>query len=253
VRTNYRFISAFAAEQSKIPRTMREILLLLCSLWCTVACSQNVGTHDFYEPHPLRPGENIMNLGLSVTLLPEPIVVQEVPAPALTLLWKHGITDWFSGYATLSSNYVTNFLSVGAQINVGDDDFSFALGDAMGVFAGVFDLGGEFEKNSAAAIANTPTLRIGHRFKDVALSASFSASYLLHAGTTVASIEDRHIVSKFNDVTLTLALEQSFARQMRVSTGMSVTFSRTPYQIWMLYNTFDQYLMMPEFFFSIRL
>jgi len=209
--------------------------------------------HYFYDPRPLGAGQSIYNLGLSISLLPAPIVEQEIPAPAIDFQYKRGLNSWLSFYGTFSTNYFTNVLVTGLRINSGDDAFSFAIGDAMAFFAGYIDLGGEFDKNTAAAVANIPIVQFGHKFETVALSFSIAADYVVYADTHVGSLEDKGLRSRFNDIFFTFAFEQPFYGDVRVSTGLSVAFSRTPYQIWMLYNTFDQDLVVPEFFFSFQL
>ena len=207
----------------------------------------------YYEPLPLRSGQSVMNLGLSLSLLPAPIVEQELPAPAIDWQFKYGFNSNFSLYSSLSTNIFTNALFGGLQYNNGDEKFSYSAGAAVGMFAGFFDLGGEFDKNSAAAVAIIPSLRFGRRFGLLGVSLSFHASYVLYADTHVGSLEDKGLRSRFNDIYVTLALEQPFFGRTSISTGLSVTYSRTPYQIWMLYNVFDQYLVIPEFFFSFHL
>jgi hypothetical protein len=210
--------------------------------------------HYFYEPHPMGENVNVVNLGISFSLLPAPIVEQEIPAPAIDFQFKHGFSDRVSFYGSLSTNVFTNVLAAGLQYNIGDKDLSFSVGDAFVGFAGFFNLGGEFDNNTAAAVANIPVIRIGHRFGAVAMSLSMYASYVIYADTHVGSLEDKRAIrSKVNDIYATLAFEQPFFGKTSISTGISVTYSRTPYQIWMLYNVFDQYLVIPEFFFSFHL
>ncbi len=226
---------------------------LVVVISCTIAFSQTEAPHYFYEPLPLPSGQNVMNLGLSISLLPAPIVEQELPAPAIDFQFKHGFSESFSGYGSVSTNVFTNVLFLGMQYNTGDEDLSFSIGDAFGGFAGFINFGGEFDRNTAAALANVPTIRVGHRFGTVAFSASLSSTYVIYADTHVGSLEDQGLRSRFNDVYFTFALEEPFFGTTHISTGISVTYSRTPYQIWMLYNVFDQYLLIPEFFFSFRL
>jgi len=224
------------------------VILLVSSAW-----SQIDDFHYFYEPRPLGAGDNVFNLGLSFSLLPAPIVEQEIPAPAIDLQFKHGFSPHLSGYGSLSTNFFTNVLIGGLQYNIGDEDLSFSVGDGLAFFAGYLDLGGEFDKNTAAAIADVPVLRIGHKFESVALSISMAVTYVLYADTHVGSLEDKGLRYRVNDIYFTLAFEQPFFGRTCISTGISVTYSRTPYQIWMLYNVFDQYLIIPEFFFSFHL
>lgn len=209
--------------------------------------------HYLYEPLPLRAGENVWNLGMSLSLLPAPVVEQELIGPTLDLQFKHGFSPTISLYGGVSSNYFTNILGAGIQYNTGDDDLNYSAGVAIVGFAGIINLGGEFDRNTAGAFALIPTIRVGHRFGDVALTLLISGSYVLYANTHVGSLEDEGISSRFNDIAFELAIEQPFFGRTYVSLGIGFTYSRTPYQTWMLYNTFDQYLVVPATFFSFRL
>jgi hypothetical protein len=206
-----------------------------------------------YDPAPMDPGENVMNLGVAFSLLPAPIVLQEIPAPTVDLQYKRGLTHDFSLFGNFSTNYFTNIIIVGAQYNTGEDGVSFAAGNGIVGFAGYMDLGGEFDKNTAAAIADVPMVRMGHKFERVTVSLMVAADYVLYSATKIGAFEEKGLSSRFNDIFFTLAFEQPFFGNQRVSTGVSVTYSRTPYQIWIMYNVFDQYLVIPEFFFSFQI
>jgi hypothetical protein len=56
-----------------------------------------------------------------------------------------------------------------------------------------------------------------------------------------------------NDYYCTLVVEQPFLRTLQLSIGLSLGYARTPYQTWMFYNTVDEWLFVPEFFFAIQL
>jgi hypothetical protein len=210
-------------------------------------------SHYFYNPCPLRSGENIVNLGISIDILPEAIVEQEVPAPVLDLQFKHGFSPVFSFYSDLSSNYYTNVVEAGIQWNTGDDGLSFAVGSGLNGFAGSYSLGGEFDNTTAAALAYVPIVEIGHKFGSVAMSLHLAADYVFYAQTHISSLYDNGLQYRVNDIWATLTFEQPFYGNTRVSTGISVTYSRTPYQIWMLFDSFDEYVVIPEFFFSFEL
>ena len=222
-------------------------------LACAPLHAQNLTRRYFYDPTPLHQGDQVFNLGLSLTLLPEPIVEQEIPAPAIDLQYKRSLNGPLSFYGSFSTNYFTNVIVAGLQYGVGDAHYSASCGLGVAGFAGFLNAEGQFDKNSAAAVAAIPVIRFGHHFENVALSLSVSGTFLFYADTRVGSLEDRGMRARFNDVYVTLALEQPFYGETLVSTGISVTYSRTPYQSWMLFNTFDQYLMLPEFFFAFVL
>ena len=97
-------------------------------------------------------------------------------------------------------------------------------------------------------------LRLGYRFDDFSFSLFLVATYMMKSMSYVngleASIGPQHTV---NDYYCTLAIEQPFLRNLRLSIGFSLGYARTPYQTWMLYNTIDEWLFTPEFFFAVQL
>ncbi len=227
------------------------IVYSLLSPLCTRA--QDSVVHYLYEPLPLTAGQSVFNLGMSLSLVPAPIVEQELVAPTVDFQFKYGLTSYFTFYGGISTNYFATLVGGGLQFNNGDHEFSYSGGCAIIGFAGVMDMGGEFSKNTAGAFALLPTFRFSRRFGDVALTMLVSASYILYADTHVGSLENKNIQANFNDLAFEFAIEQPFFGKTYVSLGIGFTYSRTPYQIWMLYNSFDQYLVVPATFFSFRL
>jgi hypothetical protein len=233
---------------------VRRVLLLSAFTFGSLQALAQESDHRYlYEPVPLAPRQYVHNVGITIGLLPQPVVEQEIPTPSFDYRAKYGLSPDWSAFCSVSSNYVTNVLVLGAQWNNGDKFFSYAPGLGLAGFAGWLDMEGQFSKNSAAAIALVPMVRCGHTFDDFTLSTAIAATYLLHADTKVGSLEDRSLSYSINDVFMTVAFEQPIFDRTYVSMGVTVTYSRTPYQSWVLYNTFDQYQVVPEFFFSFQL
>jgi hypothetical protein len=85
------------------------------------------------------------------------------------------------------------------------------------------------------------------------VSSTIAATYVLLAESDIADKTVDGPTGTWNDVYYTIAIEQPFLDSMRLSLGISVTYSRTPYQSWITYNTIDQYLVLPEFFIGVQL
>lgn len=235
------------------PARLLCLVFTICLPYCAPAWAQDSVVHYLYEPLPLGAGENVWNLGMSLSLIPAPIVEQELVSPTVEFQIKHGFSPRFTAYGGISTNYFTNLVGFGLQYNNGDEDFSYSGGCAIIGFAGTIDIGGEFDRNTAGAVALIPTARFSHRFGDVALTLLVSGTYILYADTHIGSLEDRGVRARFNDIAAEFALEQPFFGRTYITLGIGFTYSRTPYQTWMLYNTFDQYLVVPATFFSFRL
>jgi hypothetical protein len=207
----------------------------------------------FYEPYPQKPGSYILQLGASFTLLPEPVVENEYPAPAIDLQYKRGIFNHFSLVGSLSTNYFTNLLHCGIQWNTTYKDFSVGIANHLGGFYGFISIEGQFDNNQAFAFFYLPVLRFGYRLDKYSVSMSWAVSYVIRSENKVSGLKAAGPSNKVNDYFCTLAIEQPFLKHAHLSIGFSLNFARSPYQSWLLFNTIDQYLFLPEFFFSIQL
>ena len=111
----------------------------------------------------------------------------------------------------------------------------------------------QFDNSWNHAIGALPMLRFGYRFDEFTTSLSFAASYLFVSESKASGLKNIGPSGSVNDLFVTVAVEQPFLKTKRVATGISLTYSRTPYQTWLLYNTIDQFLFIPEFFFAVHI
>lgn len=233
-------------------------LLLALALSFTIASGQDSSDRDslayyYFEPWPLDVGYSLFDVGLSITILPGPLVESEVPAPALDLRFRYGLAERVSMIAVLTTNVVSNIAQLGIQWNDRLDRFSYALGaNAIG-FYGWLSIEGQFDNNWAYALAVAPIVRLGYRFDEFSVSAAFSGTYVLAAETKVSDLSSAGPTGTVNDLFCTLAVEQPFLKTMRISLGLSIAYSRVPPQSWITVNTIDQYMILPEFIIGFRL
>jgi hypothetical protein len=210
-------------------------------------------TFYFYEPYPQIVGTSILQLGGSFTLLPTSVAENEFPTPAVDLQYKRGIFKNISAIGSFSTNYFTNLLHIGIQWNLNEDKFSFGFANHFGGFVGFISMEGMYDSNSAYAIFYLPILRFGYRLNDFSISMSFAASYIFKSTSRVSGLKARGPGKTWNDIFCTIAVEQPFLKSTYLSIGLSLTYSRSPYQSWLLFNTIDEYLFVPEFFFGFQL
>jgi len=207
----------------------------------------------FYEPYPLEPGSSVFQLGASFSLLPYPDMEQELPIPALDVQYKRGLLPNLAFDGTLSTNIYSNLLHAGLQLHTRIDRFSCGLADHIGGVYGFIKRENVFDRVDAYAIFDMMILRFGYRFEDFSFSLSFVATYVFKSQSHVNGMEaPGGPEGSINDYWVTWAIEQPFLRSLHLSIGMSLGYTRTPYQTWMLYNTTDEWLFAPEFFFSIQ-
>jgi len=219
----------------------------------TIDYSDSSFNSYFYEPFPQQTGISVYQIGGSFSLLPIPVIENEYPIPAIDFQIKYGMIKNISLVSSFTTNYFSNLLHFGLQWNLNKSRFSFGLANHLGGFYGFISSEGQFKENSANALFYMPILRFGLRTNEFSVSISFTAAYILRSTTKVSDLKAAGPTNTWNDFFCTLALEQLMFKRTIISIGFSLSFSRTPYQSWLLFNTIDQYQFVPEFFFAFQL
>ena len=208
----------------------------------------------FYEPYPMEVGSSFWQVGLSVSLVPLAEAEAEYPMPGLDIQYKRGLFKNVVFAGIFSTSYYSNLFHAGLQWNSNADRFSYGLVNDFGAAYGWIDNYDVFGKVTAFGLFYMPMLRFGYRFDDFSLSCSLVMSYIFSSNSvanhTTAYVGPSH---KANDFYFTWVVEQPFLRNLHLSVGLSLGYARTPYQSWMQYNTTDEWLFVPEFFFSVQL
>jgi hypothetical protein len=208
----------------------------------------------FYEPYPMEPGASFWQIGASISLVPLAEAEQEYPMPGLDVQYKRGLFKNVSYVGSYSTSWYSHLLHTGLQWNTKFDRFSFGIANHFGIAFGFMNNVDVFEKVVAYGLFYMPMLRFGYRFDDFSLSCSLVMTYVFKADSRVnkstAYVGPQRTA---NDFYFTWAVEQPFLRHLHLSVGMSLGYARTPYQSWMQYNTTDEWLFVPEFFFAVQL
>lgn len=205
----------------------------------------------FYEPFPQKVGESIIQVGGSFILLPTPDL-EEYPVPAIEVQFKYGLMKNFSLVSSLSTNYFSNLLQSGLQWNIDSSRISFGLANHIAGFFGTYHLD-MFENNFAYSFMDMTVIRLGIRADEFAASISLGATYLFVGRSKVGDLTASGPEGIWNDFNCTLAIEQPMLRRTIISIGLSLEFSRSPYQAWFFYDTIDEFRSVPKFFFVIQL
>ena len=205
----------------------------------------------FYEPFPQKVGESIIQFGGSFILLPTPDL-EEYPVPAIEVQYKYGLMKNVSLVSSLSTNYFSTLLQSGLQWNINSSRLSFGLANHLGGFLGTYHLD-MFEDNFAYSFMDMPIIRLGIRADEFSASISLGATYIFTSSSKVGDLTAPGPEGVWNDFNLTLAIEQPMFKRTIISIGLSLEFSRSPYQAWFFYDTIDEYRSVPKFFFAIQL
>jgi len=216
--------------------------------------SPDATVYYFYEPFPMEPGEDVFQVGASFSLVPYADAEQEIPLPGVDVQYKRGIFDNVALVGSLSSSYFSNLLHAGLQWNAKAHRFSFGAANHIGFAYGFIKRESLFDDVEAYAWIDMMILRLGYRFDEFSVSCSFFVTYMIKSMSYVNDIEASvGPKNTINDYYCTLVVEQPFLRTLHLSIGMSLGYTRTPWQTWMLYDTVDEWLFSPEFFFAFQI
>lgn len=208
----------------------------------------------YYEPFPMEVGSDVLQVGASFSLVPYADAEQEIPLPGIDVQYKRGIFENLAVVGSLSTSYFSSLAHAGLQWSTRVARFSFGVANHIGFAYGFITRENLFDDVEGYAWIDMMILRLGYRFDEFSISCSFVATYMLKSMSYVngleASVGPQHTV---NDYYTTLAVEQPFLRTLRLSLGLSLGYARTPWQTWMLYNTVDEWLFSPEFFFAVQM
>lgn len=207
----------------------------------------------YYEPFPMKSGDWLLQLGGSVTLLPVPVAENEIMVPSVDLQYKMELSERFSLVSSLYTNIFSNVLHGGIQWNKNYGNFSIGLVNHIGGFFGFMDLKEVYKTNIAFAGIELPMIRTGYRFDDFSLTSTIGASYIFYGNSKISEVNTVGIDKGWHDFFITITFEQPFLRRTLMSFGFSVFFDNSPYQCWLLYNTLDYKMFIPEFFIRFQL
>jgi hypothetical protein len=199
-------------------------------------------------------GSSFWQVGASVSLVPYAEAEQEIPMPGLDVQYKRGIWNNVSFVGSFSTSYFSNLFHAGLQWNGNLGRFSLGFANHVGFAYGFMKRENLFDNVKAYGLFYMPVLRLGYRQDEFSVSTSFVISYIFKSNSYVndvqASVGPQNSI---NDYYCTFVVEQPFLRNLQLSIGLSIGYARTPYQSWMLYNTVDEWLFVPEFFFAVQL
>lgn len=200
-----------------------------------------------HSPRPLGAFNANLSIGFALTMLPQPLVESEMPAPAIDVRLRLALPLNFAIVGRGSSNVATNYASGGLMWSTEMSRFTVGFGLQAGYLYGSLTFLDGFDTDVQAVLA-TPFVVTGLRLDDLTLSAKFELDYVVTQSRRVETLEVEGARRSFNGVAMTIAVEQPFFRTTHIALGVTLNYSRNPYQAWLAFNTFDDYQFYPELF-----
>lgn len=225
------------------------VVLLTCAQASRASTQDTLPYRNYYvhAPDPLDMFTINGSVGLSLTLLPQPLVESEVPAPALDIRYRIGLPLHLSLVGRITGNYAANLATLGPMWSAELTRVTLGGGIQGGFMYGHISFLQGFNTTVMGAFAY-PFATAGIRFDDFTVSGKLEAEVVLFQQQRIDDIKVSSTARTLNGGSLTLVVEQPFWRTTAISLGATLHYSRNPYQAWLAFNTFDDVLFYPELF-----
>lgn len=193
-----------------------------------------------------------LSMGLSLTILPQPLTEYPTPAPMLDSRFKLELPLRLAAYGRVASNVATSIGQLGGMFSIPIHRLTIAPGYSVAYTYGYLTYVDGFNTTQERWI-NYPSLTVSWTFPRATLSARIEAELQ----TSIRSwIEDQQTGGDKDLLTgalVTIALEQPFFANTHVCLGVTFQSSSNPYQAWFLYSTYKDRLFSSEFFIGLLL
>ena len=203
-----------------------------------------------YHPEPIEPGSIVSTAGVSITFLPRTLVETEFrQAPLLDLRVRYGLPVQFSLEGGVRTNFFTNFIDLRGRYAFNLDPVYIGPSLRIGWWYGFAPFEG-FDIQ-AESWMNFPGIDFGLTVDSVRFSATVEAQIISSLTIKTDGITTEQTRNEVGGYSLHLVLEQLFWGETSTAVGLRVNYSKSLYQAWLAFSTFDTYLFYPEFTFGI--
>lgn len=207
------------------------------------------GNHLFH-PEPIEPGSIVGTAGVSVTFLPRSLVEAEIrEAPLLDLRIRYGLPNQFSLEGGIRSNVFTNFIDLRGRYAFNLDPVFIGPSLRIGWWYGFAPFDG-FDIRAASWL-NYPGIDFGLKYDSIRFGATIEAQIITSLTIRTDGITTEETQNEVGGYALHLFLEQPFWGKTSTAIGLRVNYSKSIYQAWLAFSSFDEYLFYPEFTFGI--
>lgn len=233
------------SQSIKSPTLHLSIVLAILSSLASTAQSDYIKS-----PEPLEPGDFAIAAGLSITVLPQILVEGEFrQAPLLDFRARYGLPLQLSVEGGVRSNVFTNFVDLQARYAVDLDPFYIGASYRIGWWYGFAPFQG-FDI-VAQSWLNMPGVEFGTRVNDVRFTLGAEMQYVTSLNIETEGITTNNTRNELSGYTFSMAAEQPFWGETSVALGLRVHYTRSLYQAWLAFPTFEERLFYPEFSFDL--
>jgi len=202
----------------------------------------------FYFPGSYKTWSHKYCAGISLMRLPNEIIEEEISSlPMINCDFALGLPKKFLLKAQLSTNYISNRLSVAIQKSIFDKKFALAIGVNTSLWYG--QLNQEVIHLRAFGVVFNPYIVGGIHFKDYYLSLKLDNQYGF-----MRTFSDKAMLGKSSmpnsAYSVQFAVEQPLWNNHWVALGVKLNYATFQYQSWLVYSALNQHLLYPEYSFT---
>ena len=204
-------------------------LLLLAVTPLTLQAQYDSVRADFLNyPAPIEHGDFRPSLGMSITVLPQILVEDQVrQTPMLQGRLRYGLPLNISLVGSISTNIITNLIELEGNWSLELDRFAFAASYRLGWWYGFAPIEG-FDVDAQSWI-NFPGVSAGVRIRDFYISARAEAQILSSLEVRTDGIETNSNTNSVAGYSFAMFLEQPFWGETDVALGLRINYSRLLY------------------------
>lgn len=228
-------------------------------LFCTPLSAQPPSLPDstmtdqtLLTPRPIPSGEFRAALGANLTILPRIVAEEELrQVPMLNLELRFGLPLGFAATGRITSNVITNLASAGAEWRGNLGRFSASASYSVAYWYGFAAFEG-FDVDAQSWLT-FPAISAGFDFDDFHLSGRAELQFVTFRNSATEGIETGSDQNVIGGYAFTTVLEQPFFGKTSAIIGLKLYYSRSMYQSWLAFSTFNEFLFYPEFQFGVML
>ncbi|MEI6752233.1 MAG: hypothetical protein WCK78_03605 [Paludibacter sp.] len=201
-----------------------------------------------FYPGAYQKREYKISTGISMTRLPNQIVEEEINTlPMINADFRLGLPLKIELHSQLNTNYISNMFSFGLQKNIIDGKIGLAVGANASLWYG--QLHQEVIRLDAFGGILNPYIIGGIRFNDVYLSLKVENQYgimkTFSEGVSLGKSSQPNSAYSF-----LFTIEQPLWNNHWVALGFKLNYAKFNYQSWLTYSAINQFLLYPEYSFK---
>lgn len=197
-------------------------------------------------PEPTEVWSYNSALGLNLTILPLAIGEEEIrQIPLIYYKFRLGLPLNFSANAELSTNVISNQVSLGLQWSLPIGSLSISAGDNAAFWYGFANIEG-FDLTAWGAL-NYPFISVGYDLKDMYISFRTEMIIVNSRETNIGGTTVDSRKTQFAGYTFLGALETSLWNKNDVMLAFGLNYTNSLTTSWLAFSTFENRLAYPQF------